>query len=146
VARSDATPGTPYAPCGRWCRSHGYDYRSDRRQYGCGLPCPWPARERCPHGQKVRGYTPRMSCAESPRLLGPMQRGTAAWPILSAARTASERTNRYDQRSSPAVAPKLRAEGLALLWGHPDLGPAAPSLIFRLRCTSTLGQLPLAKT
>ena len=32
--------GTPYAPCGRLCRSNGYDYRANSRQYVCGRPCP----------------------------------------------------------------------------------------------------------
>ena len=32
-----------------------------------------------------------------PRLIGPMQRGTQAWRGLYGARTASERTNSYDQ-------------------------------------------------
>ena len=38
-----------------------------------------------------------MSFHEHPRLIGPIQRGTEAWQILYAARTASERTNSYDQ-------------------------------------------------
>ena len=97
LARGYDTHGTPYAPCGRLCRSNGYDYQSDSRQYVCGLPCPLPEREQCPHGQKVRGYTHRMSFHEYPRLIGPIQRGTEAWKILYAARTASERTNSYDQ-------------------------------------------------
>jgi hypothetical protein len=32
--------GTPYAPCGRLCRSNGYDYQANSRQYVCGLRCP----------------------------------------------------------------------------------------------------------
>ena len=71
--------------------------RLDSRQYVCGLPCPVPERERCPHGQKVRGSTHRMSIPEYPRLLGPLQRGTEAGKIRYAARTASERTNSDDQ-------------------------------------------------
>ena len=42
LARGYDTHGTPYAPCGRLCRSNGYDYQSDSRQYVCGLPCPLP--------------------------------------------------------------------------------------------------------
>ena len=38
-----------------------------------------------------------MSCDEYPRLSGPMQRGSEAWTIRSAARTARERTHRDDQ-------------------------------------------------
>ena len=59
----------------------------------CGRPCPLQERERCPHGQKGRGYTHRMSFSEYPRLMGPRQRGTEAWQILYGARTARERTN-----------------------------------------------------
>ena len=97
LARGYDTHGTPYAPCGRLCRSNGYDYRSDSRQYVCGLQCPPAEQEPCPHGHKVRGYTHKMAFHEYPRLIGPIQRGTAAWNILYAARTASERTNSYAQ-------------------------------------------------
>ena len=32
LARGYDTHGTPYAPCGRLCRSNGYDSQSDSRQ------------------------------------------------------------------------------------------------------------------
>jgi hypothetical protein len=38
-----------------------------------------------------------MTFRDHPRLIGPVQRGTPAWHHLYAARTASERTNSYDQ-------------------------------------------------
>jgi hypothetical protein len=82
VARGYDTNGTPYAPCGRLCRSNGYDDHSDSRQYVCGLPCPLPERERGWHGHKVRGYMHRMSFPEFPCLIGPMPRGREAWKIL----------------------------------------------------------------
>ena len=41
--------GTPYAPCGRLCRSNGYDYQADARQYVCGRPCPPKEQRHCPH-------------------------------------------------------------------------------------------------
>ena len=85
------------APCGRLCRSNGYTYPSDSRQYVCGLPCPPEEQKQCPHGQKVRGYSHRMSFKEHPRLIGPIQRGSQDWKVLYAARSASERTNSYDQ-------------------------------------------------
>jgi hypothetical protein len=97
LARGYDTHGTPYAPCGRLCRSHGDDYRSDSRQYVCGLPCPPAEQEQCPHGHNVRGYPHRMAFHAYPRVIGPIQRGTADWNILYAARTASERTNRDAQ-------------------------------------------------
>ena len=109
LARGYDIDGTPYAPCGRRCRSNGYNYQSDSRQYVCDRPCPLPERERCPHGQKVRGYTHKMSFHEYPRLIGPIQRGTTDWKILYAARTASERTNSYDQEViANGRLPKLR--------------------------------------
>jgi hypothetical protein len=109
LARGYDIDGTPYAPCGRRCRSNGYNYQSDSRQYVCDRPCPLPERERCPHGQKVRGYTHKMSFHEYPRLIGPIQRGTADWKILYTARTASERTNSYDQEViANGRLPKLR--------------------------------------
>jgi len=89
--------GAPYAPCGRLCCSNGYDYQADSRQYVCGLQCPSEERRQCPHGQKVRGYSQRMSFADYPRLIGPIQRGAQAWESLYDARSASERTNSYDQ-------------------------------------------------
>jgi len=95
-ARGYDAHGTPYAPCGRLCRSNGSDYRADRRQYVCGRPCPVAEREQCPHGHKVQGYPRKMSFHEYPRLIGLIQRGTETWQILYAARTASERTNSYD--------------------------------------------------
>jgi len=89
--------GTPYAPCGRLCHSNGYNYQANSRQYVCGLQCSADEQQQCPYGQKVRGYSQRMSFNEYPRLIGPIQRGTEDWKILYAARTASERTNSYDQ-------------------------------------------------
>lgn len=149
LARGYDTNGTPYAPCGRLCRSNGYDYHSDSRQYVCGLPCPLQERERCPHGQKVRGYTHRMSCANYPRLIGPIQRGTEGWTILYAARTASERTNSYDQEVlDKGRPPKLR--GLKAFRFSGAIRTLAQLLRrafnFVLDVTYTLGKLPLAKT
>ena len=89
--------GTPYAPCGRLCRSNGYDYGSQSRQYVCGLSCSEEERKLCPHGQKPCGYSHRMSFDDHPRLIGPVQRGTSGWSILYGLRTASERTNSYAQ-------------------------------------------------
>ena len=43
------------------------------------------------------GYSRRMSSEEYPRLIGPVQRGTQTWKTLYGLRTASERTNSYDQ-------------------------------------------------
>ena len=101
--------GTPYAPCERLCRSNGYNSQANSRQYVCGLQCPLEEQTSCPHGQKVRGYSHRMSFADYPRLIGPIQRGTPEWEILYDARSASERINSYDQevilKSRP---PKLR--------------------------------------
>jgi len=144
LARGYDTTGTPYAPCGRLCRSNGYDYQSDSRQYVCGLQCPLPERERCPHGQKVRGYTHRMSFTAYPRLIGPIQRGTAAWKILYAARTASERTNSYDQEViDNGRPPKLR--GLQAFRFAGAIRAVAHllrrALTFILDVTYTLGKL-----
>jgi hypothetical protein len=97
VERGYDQHGTPYAPCGRLCRSNGYDYQANSRQFVCGRPCSATERKRCPHGSGVRGYSHRMTCKAHPRLIGPIQRGTSAWHHLYAARTASERTNGYDQ-------------------------------------------------
>lgn len=148
-ARGYDTNGTPYAPCGRLCRSNGYDYQSDSRQYVCGLQCPLQEREQCPHGQKVRGYTHRMSFSEYPRLIGPIQRGTETWTVLYAARTASERTNSYDQEViDHGRPPKLR--GLKAFRFSGAVRTVAHllrrALQFILDVTYTLGKLPVART
>jgi hypothetical protein len=103
--------GTPSAPCGRLCRSHGYDYHAQSRQYVCGLHCPPHERRRCPHRFGVLGSTHRMPFKEHPRLIGPIQRGTPLWKRLYAARGASERTNSYDQEVIAKAHP-LRMRGL----------------------------------
>jgi hypothetical protein len=89
--------GTPYAPCGRLCHSNGYDYQAQSRQYVCGLQCPPEEQQRCPHRHGVLGYCHRMSFHDHPRLIGPIERGTQQWRNLYAKRSASERTNSYDQ-------------------------------------------------
>jgi hypothetical protein len=149
LARGYDTHGTPYAPCGRLCRANGYDYRSDSRQYVCGLPCPPAEPEQCPHGHKVRGYPHRMAFHEYPRLIGPIQRGTADWNILSAARTASERTNRDAQEVIDNGRPsKLR--GLKAFRFAGAIRTVAHSLrramTFILDVTYTMGNLLPVKT
>ena len=149
LARGDDPHGTPYAPCGRLCRSNGYDYQSDSRQYVCGLPCPLQEQARCPHGQKVRGYTHRMSFTEYPRLIGPIQRGTEAWNVLYAARTASERINSDDQEViAKGCPPRLRGLQAFRFWGaiRTVAHLLRRALQFVLDVTYTLGKLPWAKT
>ncbi len=89
--------GTPYAPCGRLCHSNGYDYQAQSRQYVCGLQCPPEEQQRCPHRHGVLGYCHRMSFRDHPRLIGPIERGSPQWRQLYGMRSASERTNSYDQ-------------------------------------------------
>jgi hypothetical protein len=149
LARGYDAHGTPYAPCGRLCRSNGYDYRADSRQYVCGLQCPLQERKQCPHGQKGRGYTHRMSFAEYPRLIGPIQRGTETWKTLYAARTASERTNSYDQEViDHGRPPKLRGlQAFRFLGAIRTVAHLLRrALQFILDVTYSLGKLPPAKT
>jgi hypothetical protein len=103
--------GTPYAPCGRFCHANGYDYEAQSRQDVCGLPCPAEEQRRCPHRYGVLGSCHRMRCKDHPRLLGPLQRGSKAWHDLYGARSASERTNSYDQEVVAKAHP-LRMRGL----------------------------------
>ena len=141
--------GTPYAPCGRLCRSNGYNYQAESRQYVCGLQCPSKEQQLCPHGQKVRGYSRRMSFAEHPRLIAPFQRGTAEWQLFYEVRTASERTNSYDQevllKGRP---PKLRGlQAFSFSGAIRTLGQLLRrALTFVLDVTYTLGTLLPAKT
>ena len=149
LKRGDDHNGTPYAPCGRPCRSNGYAFSANSRQYVCGLP--WPAEEQvqCRHGHNVRGYSHRMSFKDHPRLIGPLQRGTPAWKRLYAARTASERTNSYDQEViGKGRAPQLR--GLQAFRFAGAIRTLAHLLrracAFVLEATYTLGKLQLAQT
>ena len=112
LARGSDQHGTPYAPCGRLCRSNGYDYQAQSRQYVCGLQCPPEEPQRCPHRYGVLGYCHRLTFRDHPRLIGPMQRGSQQWQQLYGMRSASERTNSYDQEViSKGSAVKMR--GLA---------------------------------
>jgi len=141
--------GTPYAPCGRLCRSNGYDYEANSRQYVCGRPCPREEQQRCPHGSGVLGYSHRMTFRDHPRLIGPIQRGTPAWQRLYGARSASERTNGYDQEVIANGRP-LRMRGLKAFRFAGAIRPLAQllrrALNFVLDVTYTLGKTPLAQT
>ena len=141
--------GTPSAPCGRLCRSNGYDYQANSRQYVCGRPCSPTERKRCPHGYGVLGYSQRMTFRDHPRLIGPMQRGTPAWQCLYAARTASERTNSYDQEVIANGRP-LRMRGLNAFRFAGAIRTLAQllrrALNFVLDVTSTLGRLQSVQT
>ena len=103
----------------------------------------------CPHGQKVRGYSQRLSFHDDPRLIGPIQRGSPDWKILDAARTASERINSDDQ----AVMEKGRPPRLRGLQACRFSGAIRTltqllrrALNFVLDVTSTLGKLLPVKT
>jgi hypothetical protein len=141
--------GTPYAPCGRLCRSNGYDYQAQSRQYVCGLQCPPKERRRCPHRFGVLGYTHRMTFKDHPRLIGPIQRGSQAWQHLYTARSASERTNSYDQEVVAKAHP-LRMRGLKAFRFAGAIRTLAQllrrSLNFVLDATYTLGKVPMAQT
>ena len=141
--------GTPYAPCGRLCRSNGYDYQAESRQYVCGRPCPLDEQDQCPHAQKPWGYSHRMAFSAHPRLIGPMQRGTPAWHRLYAIRTASERTNSYAQEViDNGRPPKLR--GLQAFRFSGAIRTLAQLLrracTFVLDATYTLGKLQTVQT
>jgi hypothetical protein len=140
---------TPYAPCGRLCRSNGYDSKANSRQYVCGRSCPPEEQAQCPHADGVRGYSHRMTFRDHPRLIGPMQRGTSAWQHLYAARTASERTNSYDQEVIANARP-LRMRGLKAFRFAGAIRTLAQllrrALNFVLDVTYTLGKTPLAQT
>ena len=141
--------GTPYAPCGRLCRSNGYDYQAQSRQYVCGLPCPPEERQHCPHRYGVLGYCHRMSFKDYPRLIGPIQRGSKAWHRLYRARSSSERTNSYDQEVVGNAHP-LRMRGLKAFRFAGAIRTLAQllrrALNFVLDVTYTQGKTPVAQT
>jgi hypothetical protein len=139
--------GTPYAPCGRLCRSNGYDYHSDSRQYVCARACPPAAQRRCPHRYGVLGYSHRMTFKDHPRLIGPIQRGSKTWYRLYGARSASGRTNSYDQEVIGHAHP-LRMRGLRAFRFAGAMRTLAQllrrALNFVLDVTYTLGKVPVA--
>jgi len=141
--------GTPYAPCGRLCRSNGYDYQANSRQYVCGRPCSAKEQQQCPHASGVRGSSHRMTCKDLPRLIGPIQRGTSAWQRFYAARTASERINSYDQEVIANGRP-LRMRGLEAFRFAGAIRTLAQllrrGLNFVLDVTYTLDKTPLTQT
>src|SRR2546425_2617630 len=141
--------GTPYAPCGRLCHSNGYDYAAQSRQYVCGLPCPAEEQKRCPHRYGVLGYSHRMSFKDHPRLIGPIQRGSKAWHDLYGARSASERTNSYDQEVVAKAHP-LRMRGLKAFRFAGAIRTLAQllrrALNFVLDVTYTQGKTPVVQT
>ena len=141
--------GTPYAPCGRLCRSNGYDYQAQSRQYVCGRQCPPEEQQHCPHRYGVLGYSHRMTFQDHPRLIGPVQRGTKAWQRLYGARSASARTNSYDQEVIANAHP-LRMRGLKALRFAGAIRTLAQllrrALNFVRDVTSTLGKAPVAQT
>jgi len=141
--------GTPYAPCGRLCRSNGYDYQAQSRQYVCGLQCPPEEQQHCPHRYGVLGYSHRMTFKDHPRLIGPIQRGTKAWQRLYGARSASERTNSYDQEVIAHAHP-LRMRGLKAFRFAGAIRTLAQllrrALNFVLNVTYTLGKASVAQT
>jgi hypothetical protein len=147
--RGDDQNGTPYAPCGRLCRSNGYDYQADSRQYVWGLQCPAEEQQRCPHRYGVLGSCHRMRCKDYPRLSGPIQRGSKAWHDLYGARSSSERANSYDQEVVGNAHP-LRMRGLKAFRLAGAIRTLAQllrrALNFVLDITDTLDKGPVAQT
>jgi hypothetical protein len=94
-------------------------------------------------------YSHRMTFKDHPRLIGPIQRGTPAWQRLYAARSASERTNSYDQEVIANAHP-LRMRGLQAFRFAGAIRTLAQllrrALNFVLDVTSTLGKTPVAQT
>jgi len=138
--------GTPYAPCGRLCRSNGYDYETQSRQYVCGFQCPAEEQKRCPHRHGALGYSHRMSFEDHPRLIGPIQRGSKAWHDLYGARSSSERTNSYDQEVVGKAHP-IRMRGLKAFRFAGAIRTLAQllrrALNFVLDVTYTQGKMPV---
>ena len=90
-----------------------------------------------------------MTFTDYPRLIGPIQRGTPAWQRLCGARTASERTNSYDQ-GSHRPRPTATAEGLKAFRFAGAIRTLAQllrrALNFVLDVTYTLDKTPLVQT
>ena len=89
-----------------------------------------------------------MSFKDHPRLIGPIQRGSPEWYDLYQARSASERTNSYDQEVVGKAHP-LRMRGLKAFRFAGAIRTLAQllrrALTFVLDVTYTLGKVPLAQ-
>jgi hypothetical protein len=140
--------GTPSAPCGRLCRSHGDDYHANSRPYVGGRPCPLQEQQACPHASGVLGDSHRMPCTDQPRLMGPLQRGTPTWQRRYGARTASERTTGYDPDVIANGRPS-RLRGRKALRFAGVIRTLAQLLRRALHCvldvTDTLGKTPVVQ-
>ena len=90
-----------------------------------------------------------MRFKDHPRLIGPMQRGTPAGQRLYAARSASERTNSYNQEGTAKTYP-LRMRGRKAFRFAGAIRTLAQlvhrALNFGLDATYTLSQRPVAQT
>ena len=90
-----------------------------------------------------------MSFHDHPRLIGPIQRGTPAWKRLYAARSASERTNSYNQEVVAKTHP-LRMRGLKAFRFAGAIRTLAQllrrALTFVLDATYTLRKIGVART
>src|SRR5215475_7016447 len=99
--------------------------------------------------QASSGYSHRMTFKDHPRLIGPIQRGTPAWQRLYAARSASERTNSYDQEVIANAHP-LRMRGLKAFRFAGAIRTLAQllcrALNFVLDVTLTLSKASVAQT
>ena len=90
-----------------------------------------------------------MTFKDPPRLMGPVQRGAKAWQNLYGARSASERTNSYDQEVIANAHP-LRMRGLQAFRFAGALRTLAQllrrAMNFVLDTTYTLGKALVAQT
>ena len=90
-----------------------------------------------------------MSFQDHPRLIGPIQRGPPAWQRIYAARSASERTNSYNQEAIARAHP-LRMRGLKAFRFAGAIRTLAQllrrALTFVLDVTYTLGKISVART
>ena len=95
------------------------------------------------------GYSHRITFKDHPRLIGPVQRDSKTWQRLFAARSASERTNSYDQEVIANAHP-LRMRGLKAFRFAGAIRTLAQllrrALNFVLAVTSTLGKTLVAQT
>jgi hypothetical protein len=90
-----------------------------------------------------------MTFKDSPRLIGPVPRGSKAWQRLYAARSASERTNSDDQEVIANAHP-LRMRGLKACRFAGALRTLAQllrrAMTVVLDATLTLGKAPVTQT
>jgi len=107
--------GYPFSPCGRFCRTNGFDKEKKRLSFVCGKRCLLERLIRpevCPYRESRVGYATHMSIKEYPRLVCEIPRGSSHWKEIRNLRVSSERTNGGAKNNELSVLERPRVVGV----------------------------------